>query len=104
MTKLILTNLSIPTNAAFSQSNQTTPSLSSHIIPSILYLPSLKDGATYTTQGGGSVTIRVRGNDYFVNNARIVASNQILNNGVAHVVDQVRILVTGLCLELLDPE
>jgi hypothetical protein len=35
------------------------------------------------------VTVTVRGNDYYINNAKIIASNQILENGVAHVIDQV---------------
>jgi hypothetical protein len=52
-------------------------------------LPTLKNGATYLTQGGANVTVTVRGNDYYINNAKIIASNQILENGVAHVIDQV---------------
>lgn len=36
----------------------------------------------------------VRGNDYYINNAKIIASNQILENGVAHVIDSVSSLPT----------
>jgi uncharacterized surface protein with fasciclin (FAS1) repeats len=73
------------------------------VIPDFVgYLPFLKNGATYTTQGGGNVTITVTGTvgkdaQYFVNNAKIVASNLILSNGVAHVVDQVCFALFLLC-------
>jgi len=86
----------IPSNAAFSASNGTSNYASSaslisgHIIPNFVgYLPSLENGAVHTTQGGTNVTITVQGNDYFVNNAKIIASNQILTNGVAHVIDSI---------------
>jgi uncharacterized surface protein with fasciclin (FAS1) repeats len=89
----------IPSNAAFSAQNTTrnyTSSaslLSGHVIPNFVgYLPSLKNGSTYTTQAGTNVTIAVRGNDYYINNAKIIASNQILENGVAHVIDAVRLI------------
>ncbi|MCJ1476870.1 hypothetical protein MMC13_005539 [Lambiella insularis] len=85
----------IPTNAAFASSNissgdPTTPSLmDGHIIPNFVgYLPTLTDGAKLVTQAGTIVTVTVRGDDYYLNNAKIVASNLILENGVAHVLDQ----------------
>jgi len=86
----------IPSNGAFSKPNSTTSYssssslLSGHVIPNFLgYLPALTNGATYTTQAGTNVTITIRGGDYYVNNAKIIASNQILENGVAHVVDSI---------------
>lgn len=86
----------IPSNAAFSGVNATSnytssaSLLSGHIIPNFVgYLPSLTNGASYQTQGGTNITITVRGNDYYVNNAKIIASNQILENGVAHVIDSI---------------
>jgi uncharacterized surface protein with fasciclin (FAS1) repeats len=86
----------IPSNSAFSKPNSTSSYssssnlLSGHVIPNFLgYLPALTNGATYTTQAGTNVTITIKGGDYYVNNAKIIASNQILENGVAHVVDSV---------------
>lgn len=86
----------IPNNGAFSQSNASSiyPSssslLSGHIIPNFLgYLPALSNGAIFTTTAGTNVTITIKGSDYYVNNAKIIASNQILENGVAHVVDAI---------------
>ncbi|KAH7333245.1 hypothetical protein BKA65DRAFT_553591 [Rhexocercosporidium sp. MPI-PUGE-AT-0058] len=83
----------IPSNAAVSGANATSNYISSasllsgHIIPNFVgYLPSLTNGASYRTQGGTNITITVRGNDYYVNKAKIIASNQILENGVAHII------------------
>ncbi|KIW74243.1 hypothetical protein Z517_12183 [Fonsecaea pedrosoi CBS 271.37] len=88
----------IPTNQAFAAAN-IAPSLSPSSIQSVLaghvvqdfagYLPSLSNGASFVTQSGTTVTVTVQGDDYFVNNAKIVASNLILENGVAHIIDTV---------------
>ncbi|MCJ1248388.1 hypothetical protein MMC30_005605 [Trapelia coarctata] len=86
----------IPTNAAFaaknvSSSDPTTPSLiDGHIVPNFVgYVPALTDGAKLLTQAGTTVTVTVQGDDIFINNAKILASNVILENGVAHVLDQI---------------
>jgi hypothetical protein len=91
----------IPSNSAFSKPNSTSTYssssnlLSGHVIPNFLgYLPALTNGATYTTQAGTNVTITIKGGDYYVNNAKIIASNQILENGVAHVVDSIVVPTT----------
>lgn len=61
-----------------------------HVIPNFVgYLPSLMNGTMYTSQGGTNFTVTVNGNDYYINNAKIVTSNVIVENGVAHVIDQV---------------
>jgi uncharacterized surface protein with fasciclin (FAS1) repeats len=86
------------TNEAFQAgiSNTTNPTalsgiLSNHIIPNFLgYTPVLTNGAVLTTQAGTNVTVTIRNGVYFINNARVVASNQITTNGVAHVLDSVR--------------
>jgi hypothetical protein len=87
----------IPTNDAFAAANistafnNTAALLSAHILPNFAgYLPSLINGSTYTTQDNTSITVSVQGEDYYVNNAKIVSSNLILDNGVAHVIDTVR--------------
>ncbi|KAH9208118.1 FAS1 domain-containing protein [Leptodontidium sp. 2 PMI_412] len=85
-----------PNNAAFAATNITgNPStlpaiLSNHVIPNFLgYLPSLTDGATYTTLAGDTLTVTIKNGVYYVNDAKIVSSNTILQNGVAHVIDKV---------------
>lgn len=93
----------IPSDAAFAAfaaaagNNQTqTPSqissqlLAHLLVDQVLYLPLLVDGATYQTKAGTSITITVRGGRYFVNGVLIVQSNFILENGVAHILNNVR--------------
>ena len=87
----------IPTNDAFSAANISTASsgiasvISGHVILDFVgYLPILTNGGNYMTQSGKILTVTIQGDDYFVNNAKIIASNLILENGVAHVIDTVR--------------
>jgi len=93
----------IPTNAAFAAAGISTPSnetaslLAGHVLPNFAgYLPSLTNGSTIVTQAGTSVTVTIKGEDYYINNALIVQSNLILENGVAHVIDTVCHLSSSL--------
>ena len=86
----------IPTNDAFAAANISTASnntaslLSAHVLPNFAgYLPSLTNGSTIVTQAGTSITVTIKGDDYFINDAKIVSSNLIIDNGVAHVIDSV---------------
>ena len=86
----------IPSDEAFANSNASTSSattaslLEGHVIPNFVgYLPSLVNGSTLTTQTGSFVTVTIQGGDYYINDALIVSSNAILDNGVAHVIDKV---------------
>lgn len=94
----------IPTNDAFAAANISTASsgtaslLSAHVVPNFAgYLPSLTNGSTFTTQDGTVVTVSIQGDDYYVNDAKIVSSNLILDNGVAHVIDSVRPFCLWFC-------
>ena len=86
----------IPTNDAFAAANISTASnttaslLSAHVLENFAgYLPSLTNGSTFVTQGGTSITVTIQGEDFYINNAKIVSSNLIIDNGVAHVIDTV---------------
>jgi len=90
------TTFFIPSDEAFASSNVSSPSgttaslLEGHVIPNFIgYLPSLVNGSTLTTQAGSVVTVTIQGDNYYINNALIITSNAILENGVAHVIDQV---------------
>ncbi|PGH26539.1 hypothetical protein AJ80_01853 [Polytolypa hystricis UAMH7299] len=88
----ILTTIFVPSNEAFAKFNGSiNPSLlSNHIIPDFGgYLPELKDGATHTTADGKTLTITIKDRSFYINNAKIIQSNVILDNGVAHVVDSI---------------
>lgn len=87
----------IPNNDAFAMPGSTSnyssikSLLLGHVIPNFVgYLPSLTIGTTYTSQGGSNFTVTVNDGDYYINNAKIILANVIVENGVAHVIDQVR--------------
>ena len=48
----------------------------------------LTDGASYQTLANETLTISIKNGVYFVNGAKIISSNTILTNGVAHVIDK----------------
>jgi uncharacterized surface protein with fasciclin (FAS1) repeats len=81
--------------AAVSSGNNTSPAalqtlLNNHVIPDFTgYLPALKDGATYKTLAGFDITITIKNDAYFVNGAKIISANNILDSGVAHTIDGV---------------
>ncbi|MCJ1268263.1 hypothetical protein MMC22_008150 [Lobaria immixta] len=81
----------VPRNAAFLSSNSSSPpNLSYHVLTGFVgYLPLLVDGASFRTRTGTNITVRVSGDDTFINDARIVHANLVLPNGVAHVLDRV---------------
>lgn len=53
------------------------------------YLPFLVHGASLVTRAGTNITVNISGADTFINDARIVHANLVLDNGVAHVLDRV---------------
>jgi uncharacterized surface protein with fasciclin (FAS1) repeats len=81
--------------AAATSGNNTNPAalqtlLNNHVIPDFAgYLPALKDGATYNTLAGYNITITIKDDAYFVNGAKIISANNILDSGVAHTIDAV---------------
>jgi uncharacterized surface protein with fasciclin (FAS1) repeats len=90
----------IPSDDAFANANESSPSaataslLAGHVIPDFAgYLPSLVNGSTLTTQSGSMVTVSIQGDNYYINDAMIISSNTILENGVAHVIDKVCLLL-----------
>jgi uncharacterized surface protein with fasciclin (FAS1) repeats len=90
----------IPSNEAFANANDASPSaataslLTGHVIPNFAgYLPNLVNGSILTTQAGSTVTVTIQGDNYYINDAMIVSSNMILENGVAHVIDAVCLLL-----------
>ncbi|RYP43225.1 hypothetical protein DL770_011778 [Monosporascus sp. CRB-9-2] len=90
-----LTTFFVPSNAALDAAGLSTPGpetaamLAEHVVPNFAgYLPELQDGLVLPNQNGNALTISVRAGEYFVGDARIVQANQILMNGVAHVIDK----------------
>ena len=54
-----------------------------------IFTSDLKNGDTYQTLAGTTVTVTVQCADVFINGARILAGDAIIKNGVVHTVDKV---------------
>lgn len=60
-----------------------------HVVPNVLgYSANLRDGLVLKTQEGTNLHITVRGNNTFVNSAKIIASDFLTSNGVLHTLDR----------------
>ncbi|KAH8586233.1 FAS1 domain-containing protein [Bisporella sp. PMI_857] len=81
----------VPSDAAFAAAGgSANVNLASHIVPNFLGVtPNLKDGVVLTTQAGTKLTVRVRGEEIFLGEARIQANDLITSNGAIQVIDKV---------------
>jgi len=86
----------IPNNDAIAAAggSLSAATVNNHIVKGFVgALPDLVVGSTLTTAAGKGVQITVVNGDYYVGGAKIVQSNLILENGVAHVIDTVSCLI-----------
>jgi len=63
--------------------------LTYHVVPAVAYSTDVKDGEVVPTLEGGKLTLKVDKEGVHVNDARVIAANLLLKNGVAHVIDKV---------------
>jgi transforming growth factor-beta-induced protein len=89
-----------PTNSAFSSAgspdltlgvNALADALKFHTIPGAEYSTLAQDGEILTAVNGNKIRVGVRGGQLYFNDAKVLQSNVITNNGVIHVLDRVRI-------------
>lgn len=60
-----------------------------HVVPGYLgYSSVLKRGGNLTTAQGSNVTISVLGDDMYVNAVKILSPNNLVANGVVHVIGE----------------
>lgn len=85
----------VPNNAAFAAIGSLAGSIASaelaqilsyHVVGSVLYSPQITN-TSLTTLGGGNVTVRVINETVYVNEAKVVVPNILVENGVVHVID-----------------
>jgi len=63
--------------------------LANHVVPAVAFSTDLKDGQQVKTLGGATLTVHIRGDHVYVENARVEFPNVITANGVVHVIDAV---------------
>lgn len=80
-------------NIGSALANLTTEQISDvltyHVVSGLGYSSGLENGTELTTLNGESLTITIGDGGIFVNNARVVASDVLIANGVVHVIDEV---------------
>lgn len=59
------------------------------ILPQVVYSTGLTNNTVLPTLGGGNITIRQNGNNFYVNSAQLITSDILIANGVIHVIDNV---------------
>lgn len=52
------------------------------------YSTTLKDGDTFKTLSGGTITITIKDGDIFANGVKIVLADVLVANGVVHVLEE----------------
>ncbi|KAF8445128.1 FAS1 domain-containing protein [Kalaharituber pfeilii] len=55
------------------------------------YTPTFQDGRSYKTKSGTSFVVTRKGMDTYINNAKIIGKNSIIQNGVIQIIDKVLI-------------
>ncbi|KAI1630926.1 FAS1 domain-containing protein [Biscogniauxia mediterranea] len=76
-------------NASRLSDTQLAQVLAGHVVLDFpAYTPLLKDGHTYSTLGGGNVTVSVRDGVVYINDAQILAGDAVIKNGVVHTIDK----------------
>ncbi|KAG0646823.1 hypothetical protein D0Z07_6170 [Hyphodiscus hymeniophilus] len=59
-----------------------------HIVPGVVaYSSLLTNGSQFKTATGANITVTVQGGDTYINGAKVLSSDYIVANGVAHVID-----------------
>ncbi|KAH7121752.1 FAS1 domain-containing protein [Dactylonectria estremocensis] len=87
-----------PTTEAFKKAGdpQVTASkdevsqlLLAHTLGEVTYSNFLTDGQVIGTLNNTKVTVHLKGNDIYFNNAKVIEANVLTNNGLLHVLDSV---------------
>ncbi|EPE32448.1 FAS1 [Glarea lozoyensis ATCC 20868] len=87
-----------PSNAAFDAIGSATANLSVadlagiltyHVVNGTVGYSSALTNTSLTALNGGSIDIRIEGENVFVNSAKVVTPNVLIANGVVHVIDNV---------------
>jgi uncharacterized surface protein with fasciclin (FAS1) repeats len=97
-----------PNNVAFSAAgspqtnlgvNQLGEALKFHTIAGATYSPLLHDGLMLSSVNGAPIKVSVNGSGTYFNDAKVLQSNVITNNGVIHILDKVGFTLLGNCGE-----
>ncbi|KAF7554887.1 hypothetical protein G7Z17_g2625 [Cylindrodendrum hubeiense] len=66
-----------------------TGALLAHTLKQVTYTSFLEDGMVLGTYNDTTVTVHIKGDDIYFNNAKIIEPNVLTNNGLLHILDAV---------------
>lgn len=66
-----------------------TAILTYHVVGATAYSTTLVDGQTIATVNGEDVTVTINGNGVFINDAQVIVTDLVAENGIVHVIDAV---------------
>ncbi|KAH6884601.1 FAS1 domain-containing protein [Thelonectria olida] len=66
-----------------------THALLAHTLKEVTYTTFLEDGMILETYDNSTVTVHIKGDDIYFNNAKIIEPNVLTNNGLLHILDAV---------------
>jgi uncharacterized surface protein with fasciclin (FAS1) repeats len=83
-----------PNDQAFAQAgNVSNDALKSallfHTIPMPVYTPELVDGQTFTSASNQTIRVSIKNGQLYYNDAMVINSNVLTNNGLLQVLDKV---------------
>ena len=88
-----------PNDAAFKAIGNILPDVSAedlgailtyHVVPGVVgYSSGLENGTELTTVQGEKLTVRILDGSVYVNGAKVVVADVLVNSGVVHVIDNV---------------
>ncbi len=70
-------------------SGDLTDILLYHVLGAVIPSDSLSDGQVVTTLGGSDVTVTIDSNGVFINDAKVILTDLVADNGIVHVIDAV---------------
>lgn len=65
--------------------HQLTVSERHHTLEQVTYTNFLEDGMVLNSLNNTKITVRIKGNDIYFNNAKVIEANVLTNNGVVHM-------------------
>lgn len=66
-----------------------TAILTYHVVGATAYSTTLVDGQTIETVNGEDVTVTINANGVFINDAQVIVTDLVAENGIVHVIDAV---------------
>lgn len=69
--------------------NEVAGTVLHHTLDQVTYTNFLEDGMVLNSLNNTKITVRIKDNDIYFNNAKVIEANVLTNNGLVHILDSV---------------